>query len=81
MEEIQSSLPYMWAQAGAWAPCSSGWKSPGNNHHKPTLSQEQMRMNLSKGEAIPELMGFREVLLTDSHFLSGSEHISQQRIF
>lgn len=47
----------------------SGWKSPGNSHHKPTLSQEQMRMNLSKGAVVLEL--------TDPHFLSGPEHISQ----
>lgn len=54
MLAIQPSLPSVWAWAGAWAPCRSGWKSPGNSHHKPVLSQEQLRMNFAKGTAIPE---------------------------
>lgn len=69
MQEIQASLLSMWARVGAWDPCSSGWKSPGNSHRKPR----------AKEGAIPELtLG---TLLTDPHLLSGPEHISKQRVF
>lgn len=79
MSEIQVSLLSMWAQAGGWDPCHSGWKSPGNSHHKPIVGQKQKRIHLSKEGAIPELT--LVTLLSDLHFLSGPESISKRRVF
>lgn len=79
MSEIQVSLLSMWAQVGGWDPFHSGWKSPGNSHHKPIVGQKQKRIHLSKEDAIPELTLVTS--LTDPYFLSGPESISKQRVF